>query len=94
VEGPATAAPGTLREEEVPWTEVEEVEGVTGRKTDPDLECGEDLGHSATKMSIILRVNIVENFFWRMHASINSSCVIWPSWFLSISLNAELTRTS
>jgi hypothetical protein len=45
--------------------------------------------HSATKTSIILSVRIVENFFWVMHASMNSSWVICPSWFSSISWKAS-----
>jgi len=50
--------------------------------------------HSATKISIILSVNIVENFFCLMHASMNSSWVMSPSLFSSISVNAVVAKMS
>ena len=44
---------------------------------------------SAMKTSMIFNVSIVLNFFWAMHASMNSLWDTAPSWFSSISWNAE-----
>jgi len=73
------------------WELVEGEEGKSVSEPLPPLGAG---CHSASKTSIILSVRIVENFFWVMHASMNSSCVICPSWFSSISWNADSARTS
>lgn len=52
------------------WELVEGEEGKSVSEPLPPLGAG---CHSATKTSIILRVRIVENFFWVIHASMNSS---------------------
>lgn len=73
------------------WELVDGEEGKSVSEPLPPLGAG---CHSATKTSIILSVRIVENFFWVMHASMNSSCVICPSWFSSISWKADSASTS
>jgi len=52
------------------WELVDGEEGKSVSEPLPPLGAG---CHSATKTSIILSVRIVENFFWVMQASMNSS---------------------